>query len=172
MNVLSQIVDFFNKYGVFVNMALIILVIILIIVVISSLVSIGKLKNKYRKLMKGTSNKNLEELLINSLDKIENIQAVSDEVKVLCSETSKTLIACIQKVSIQRYKAFEDVGSDLSYSIAMLDGKNNGVIITSIYSRNESITYAKPIDNGISRYDLSIEEESVLHQAINTNTVK
>ena len=70
---------------------------------------------------------------------------------------------------MKRYKAFEDIGSDLSYSIAMLDGNNNGVIITSIYSRNESITYAKPIDNGISRYDLSEEENSVLHQAINTN---
>jgi len=172
MNGLDQIIDFFNEYGVFVNMVLIVLVIVLIIVVISSLVSIGKLKNKYRKLMRGTNNKNLEELLINSLDTIGNMQVVSDEVKVLCNETLKTLTACIQKVSIQRYKAFEDVGSDLSYSIAMLDGNNNGVIITSIYSRNESITYAKPIDNGISRYDLSTEEESVLYQAINTDTVK
>ncbi|MPM47586.1 hypothetical protein SDC9_94297 [bioreactor metagenome] len=74
----------------------------------------------------------------------------------------------MQKVSIIRYKAFEDIGSDLSYSIAMLDGKNNGILITSIYGRNESTTYAKPIDNGISRYDLSEEEEKVLHQAINT----
>jgi len=50
----------------------------------------------------------------------------------------------------------------------MLDGNNNGIVITSIYGRNESTTYAKPIDKGISRYDLSEEEEKVLHQAVNS----
>jgi hypothetical protein len=61
------------------------------------------------------------------------------------------------------------VGSDLSFSIALLDGNQNGVIITSIYGRNESTTYAKPIDKGISRYDLSEEEKKVLGQVINLN---
>ena len=66
---------------------------------------------------------------------------------------------CVQKVSIIRYKAFEDVGSDLSFSIALLDENNDGIILTGIYGRNESTTYAKPIDKGISRYDLSEEEK-------------
>lgn len=71
------------------------------------------------------------------------------------------------KVSIVRYRAFEDVGSDLSYSIALLDNNNNGVILTGIYGRNESTTYAKPIDKGLSRYELSDEEKYVLKDAMN-----
>ncbi|MEG0613733.1 MAG: DUF4446 family protein [Clostridium sp.] len=153
-------------------LGLIALVIILIIVVISSLVSISRLKSKYRKLMRGTNSRNLEELIVNSLDKIDIMKEVTDEVRSICDETSMVLTSCVQKVAIKRYKAFEDFASDLSYSIAILDGNNSGVIITSIYSRNESITYAKPIDKGISRYDLSEEENNVLHQAINTNNNK
>lgn len=166
---LEQIIEFLNKYNVFITIGLIILVFILIIILIASLISTSKMKDRYRKIMKGTNNKNLEELLVSSLDKIDNMEEITNEVKDMCNKTSKKVSSCIQKVAMQRYKAFEDIGSDLSYSIALLDGSNNGVIITSIYSRNESITYAKPIDDGISRYDLSQEESNVLHQAVNTN---
>ncbi|MFR1710101.1 MAG: DUF4446 family protein [Clostridium sp.] len=166
---MEQLIEFLDQYNVFITIGLIILVFILIILVISLLISTGKMKDKYRKMMKGTNNKNLEELLINSIDKIDSIEEITNEVKSICNKTSDTVTSCVQKVAMQRYKAFEDIGSDLSYSIAFLDGNNNGVVITSIYSRNESITYAKPIDNGISRYDLSEEESNVLHRAINSN---
>jgi hypothetical protein len=68
-----------------------------------------------------------------------------------------------------RYRAFENVGSDLSFSISLLDNNNDGFIITGIYGRNDSTTYAKPIDKGLSRYDLSEEEKEVLEKAINKN---
>ena len=55
----------------------------------------------------------------------------------------------------------------MSFSIAILDSYNDGVIITGIYSRQDSITYAKPVDKGISRYELSEEETYVLNDAIN-----
>ncbi|NLZ49550.1 MAG: DUF4446 family protein, partial [Clostridiales bacterium] len=90
----------------------------------------------------------------------------SEEIKEMLVHYDKELKKCTQKVSILRYKAFDDVGSDLSFSIAMLDGDNNGIIITSIYGRHDSTTYAKPVDKGISRYDLSEEEERVLKEAM------
>lgn len=166
---MEDIMRLINEYSVYITLALIGIVFILIIVVIASIVSTSKMKNKYRRMMRGTNSKNLEELIVKSLDKIDDMYETTNKVKDICEANSTLVKSCVQKVAIKRYKAFEDVGSDLSYSIAMLDGYNNGVVITSIYSRNESITYAKPIDNGISRYDLSDEENSVLHQAINTN---
>ena len=166
---MEQIINILEEYYILINIALIALVFVLIIVVICSLINISKLKNKYRKVTRGTNNKNLEELLLNSLEKIDEIEQKANDAISTSEDTLKLTEKCVQKVSIQRYKAFEDIGSDLSYSIALLDGNNNGVIISSIYSRYESITYAKPIDNGISRYDLSDEEENVLFQAMNTN---
>lgn len=166
---MQEIINLINQYSTYITLALIGLTFILIIVVIACMVSTSKMKNKYRRMMRGTNSKNIEELIVKSLDKIDSMQETTENVKEICDSTSTLVKCCVQKVAMKRYKAFEDIGSDLSYSIAMLDGNNNGVIITSIYSRNESITYAKPIDNGISRYDLSEEENSVLHQAINTN---
>ena len=55
----------------------------------------------------------------------------------------------------------------MSFSIAILDSYNDGVLITGIYSRHDSTTYAKPVDKGISRYELSEEEAYVLNEAIN-----
>lgn len=164
---LDQLMTILSDYYILINIILIALVIILFITTITVLVSISKLKKRYRRVTRGTNNKNLEELLNNSLDKIEEIEENANKTVDVCNEYMKKTNSCIQKVTIKRYKAFDDVGSDLSYSIAMLDGSNNGIILTSIYSRSESVTYAKPIDNGISRYDLSEEEENVLYEAIN-----
>lgn len=164
---MEQLLSFLNDYSVFVSIGLIAIVIILIFIVIICLASLNKVEKKYRRLMRGVNNKNLEELLMNYLDKVEAVQEASARVEEICNNTLKTTDSCIQKMSIIRYKAFEDIGSDLSYSIALLDRNNNGVILTSIYGRDESTTYAKPIDKGISRYDLSEEEEKVLYEAMN-----
>ncbi|MGL4731349.1 MAG: DUF4446 family protein [Clostridium sp.] len=164
---MSQILNIINQYSTYITIALLGIILIFFIVLIVTLSSLNRLEKKYRKLMRGSNNKNLEELLTNYLDTIDEIKANNDEIKEICESTKNLTEQCIQKVSIVRYKAFEDVGSDLSYSIAFLDANNDGVLLTSIYGRNESTTYAKPIDKGISRYDLSEEEERVLHEAIN-----
>jgi hypothetical protein len=129
--------------------------------------SLGSLEKRYRKFMRGINNKNLEELVIGYLDKIDEVKSESDKLKEAFTNLDKRVKGCIQKTSIIRYRAFEDVGSDLSFSIALLDDSNNGAIISGIYGRHESTTYAKPIDKGISRYDLSEEEQQVLEDAMN-----
>ena len=129
--------------------------------------AVGKVESRYRKLMKGTTNANLEEMLLERLKNIEEAKEASENALQECKRIEIKMKDCIQKVAIMRYKAFENVGSDLSFSIAMLDDNNDGVILTGIYGRQESTTYAKPIDKGISRYDLSEEELYVLNEASN-----
>ena len=72
---------------------------------------------------------------------------------------------CIQKIGLVRYNAFKDVGSDLSFAIAMLDRNDNGVILNGLYGSESSNIYAKPIKNGISKYQLSEEEKTALEIA-------
>ena len=146
---------------------MIIIIILLFIMVIVLFKAVGRVENRYRKLMKGTSSKNLEEMLLERLNSIENAKEISEKALKECERLEIKLKDCIQKVAIMRYKAFENVGSDLSFSIALLDDKNDGLILTGIYARQESTTYAKPIDKGISRYDLSEEEIYVLNEASN-----
>jgi len=146
---------------------MIIIIILLFIMVIVLFKAVGRVENRYKKLMRGTSNNNLEEMLLQRLNSIEDAKETSEKALKECEKLEIKMKDCIQKVAIMRYKAFENVGSDLSFSIAMLDDKNDGVILTGIYGRQESTTYAKPIDKGISRYDLSEEELYVLNEASN-----
>ena len=165
---MQSIFDFINSKHTYITLALMVLVIILIVIIIMTYASLNRLEKRYRKLMRGVNNKNLEDMVISYLDKIDGVKVENENIKQKFSEISGQLKTCVQKTSMVRYRAFDDVGSDLSFSISLLDGNDNGVILTSIYGRNESTTYAKPIDKGISRYDLSEEEKKVLLGAINT----
>jgi uncharacterized protein YoxC len=138
-----------------------------LILIIILFAKIGGVKNKFKKMMRGVNNKNLEGMLEDYLKKVETIELNSADAVAKFNRLDENLKNCVQKVAMVRYKAFEDVGSDLSFSIAFLDEKNDGVVLTGIYGRMESTTYAKPIDKGISRYDLSEEELQALSEAMN-----
>ena len=165
---MSNILNIINEYSGIIVIGLAIITFLLLITTIILLVSVKKVEKKYRKMMRGISNKNLEEVITSNLDNIDVALNNSKESLEKCEKIAEDLKACVNKVAIMRYKGFEDVGSDLSFSIAILDSYNDGVIITGIYSRHDSTTYAKPIDKGISRYDLSEEELHVLNEAINS----
>ena len=170
---MQSIINILNNSQIYIIIALMILVLILILIVIITYLSLNKLEKKYRRLMRGVNKNNLEEMVISYLDKIDEVKDQIGEVKDqndvmkhLYEQVNGEVKNCVQKASMIRYKAFDDVGSDLSFSIALLDGNSNGIILTSIYGRNESTIYAKPIDKGISRYELSQEESKVLEQAV------
>lgn len=139
---------------------------VLIIAFVFLAASLGKMKKKYKKMMRGNDNKNLEEVITLYMKEIKTVKMENEKVVKLVEDINSKVEKSITKVAIRRYRAFEDVGSDLSFSLAMLDDMNNGVIITSLYGRVESIVYGKPIESGISRYELSIEEKQVLEIAI------
>ncbi|AWK50274.1 DUF4446 domain-containing protein [Clostridium beijerinckii] len=164
MNILINTINELIPYLI---VGMVIIIILLFIMVIVLFKAVGRVENRYKKLMRGTSNSNLEEMLLDRLNSIEDAKQNSEKALKECERLEIKIKDCIQKVAIMRYKAFENVGSDLSFSIAMLDDKNDGVILTGIYGRQESTTYAKPIDKGISRYDLSEEELYVLNEASN-----
>jgi len=165
---MQSIINFINNKQIYIIIGLIILVFILMIIIIITYTSLNKIETRYRKLMRGVNKKNLEDIVVSYLDKIEEVKEQNDIMKEMYEQINEKLTTCVQNTSMIRYKAFEDMGSDLSFSIALLDGNSSGVILTSIYSRNESTTYAKPVDKGISRYELSKEENKVLEQAIIT----
>lgn len=165
---MSSVIEMINSLEPYLLLGLLVMVIILLIIVIVLLKSISNVETRYRRFMRGVNNKNLEELIISYLDKVDEVKSDSQKLKESYNDLNNRIKNCVQKMSIIRYKAFEDVGSDLSFSIALLDDNNNGAIITGIYGRHESTTYAKPIDKGISRYDLSEEEQQVLEDAMNS----
>lgn len=131
---------------------------------------IKKLKKRYEKFMSGLSNKNIEELLDIYFDKVNGISIKNKEIENHLNNIDRNLIQCIQKIGVVRYNAFDNVGSDLSFSIAILDYNDSGIILSGIYSRDSSSTYAKPVIDGKSKYTLSVEEIQALDMAKKNTT--
>lgn len=164
---MENLISIINQNISFIVIGLLVIILLLFIIVISLISTTNKLEKKYRRLMRGVNSKNLEDLINSKLEEIDKAMEKSEEAINECKVIREEIKGCVNKVAIMRYKAFPDVGSDLSFSIAILDAYNDGVLITGIYSRHDSTTYAKPVDKGISRYELSEEETYVLNEAIN-----
>jgi len=108
---------------------------------------------------------NLEEVL-SQFKKLENnFETLSQELENLKKESKFS----VQKVGIVRFNPFSEVGSDQSFSIALLDGNDNGVVITSLYTREGNRVYGKPIKGGTSEYSLSEEEKKAIEKAKSKN---
>jgi len=111
---------------------------------------------------------NLKEILSQFKDLEMNFERLAQELENFKKESELS----IQKIGIIRFNPFSNVGGDQSFSLALLDGDNNGVVITSLYSREENRVYGKPIKKGLSEYPLSEEEKEAIKQAINKNDEK
>ena len=145
---------------------LLILNLILLIVTIINIVLRYKDKQEYikfmRKIGKGS---NLDEMLKEYLADVKEIKRDNSEIKAYYTKLDSDIASCIQKIGLVRYNAFRDVGSDLSFAVALLDRDDNGVVLNGLYGSESSNIYAKPIKNGVSSYQLSEEENYALEIA-------
>jgi len=142
---------------------------ILFIMNLSNKSKIRKLKAKYNKFMNGLSNANIEDVLEDCIFKINGSIEKNKELEYQLNEVKRNIYYCLQKVGVVRYNAFDNVGSDLSFSIALLNNNDDGLVLSSLYSRESSSTYAKPIIGGKSKYALSVEELKAIDIAIKTH---
>ena len=149
----------------YIILAMVIMILLALIVFININIKLSKLNKRYRKMMQGMEGQNLEGLLMTHIDDVRHAMKKVDVINDECQRLKYITENCVQNVGIVRFNAFEDTGSDLSFAVAMLDAKNNGVVISSIFGRNESRTYAKPIVGGGSSYFLTEEEKQALSQA-------
>ena len=97
------------------------------------------------------------------------IQRLEQAIRSLNATDRKQQVeleGAVRHVGLVRYDAFEDVGGRLSFSCAMLDDRASGVVVTSINGRQDTRVYAKPVSDGKSPYNLSVEEEEAIRQAL------
>lgn len=148
--------------------ALSVTVILLIMGLVVVIIKFNKISRKYTEFMKKLGNgKDIEEDLENYMYRVERVEKQNAEIINYIKNIDNDLNRCIQKIGIVRYNAFQDTGSDLSFALALLDEKNNGVVLNGIYSREMSNIYAKPVENGKSKYTISEEEGLAIEKAIN-----
>ncbi len=154
----------------YVIIGLVVLVIILLIVTITNSVRMKNLKKNYKIFMSGNSAKNLEDTIIKRLEQVDFLldanAANEKNVKILSKKMNQTY----QKMGLIKYDALNEMGGKLSFSLAMLDEKNDGYIINAMHTREGCYTYIKEIVDGNSIIVLSEEEQKALNRAMGKET--
>lgn len=156
--------------GDFFLLGWVIITIILVLLVITMMAKLSSLNKRYKKFLEKLGNgNNIEEDLETYMYRVEKVEKQNAEIANYVKTLDEDLTRCIQKVGIVRYNAFKDTGSDLSFTLALLDEHNDGVVLNGIYSREMSNIYAKPVKNGESSYTMSEEEKMAVQKAINSD---
>jgi len=131
--------------------------------------AIRRITGRVRQLMqllRVTDRGSLDEFIKSVQSEIGSIQGQLHDISRWQQKTDEILARCIRTPVITRYRAFEGIGGDQSFSCAFLDGKGDGVVLTSLYSPTSSHSYGKPVKKGGSKYVLSEEEQQVVEQAL------
>lgn len=148
-------------------LAVLVLLVILIFIMIMQSVRISRLRKSMNRLLTGTSGTNLEEGMHRLLDQVDEVKKLQNDQQFTINRLAQRMAAQCSNVAVIRYNAFGERGSDLSFSVALVDDAQNGVVITSIFGREESRVYAKPVQAGASEYALSEEEMTAIRKAMN-----
>lgn len=96
---------------------------------------------------------------------LAKIQAQVTEMGRELEEVQRKLDRCFQRMGFIRYDAFQEMGGQLSFSLALLNGHQDGIILSVLNGREDSRVYAKPITGGRSSFPLSGEERAALERA-------
>ncbi|URN95937.1 MAG: DUF4446 family protein [Candidatus Pristimantibacillus lignocellulolyticus] len=124
-----------------------------------------KLRKSYLHMMEGTGVENLEGV-IQSLQAEQQLQNAEIEQAALRMANVEARVPQLKSnIAIKRYNAFSNTGSDMSFSVAITNDNKDGIVLTSIHSREGAYIYGKPVEKGTSQYSLTPEEEEVINAA-------
>ena len=148
------------------NLIIILLLAILLAWTIVLQIWLAKVRKKLKLFLKGKKVKDLEEVISEQLKRMRGIESNVNKLFQWNEDLQKIVDISITKVGVVRFNPFKDTGGDQSFVIALLDSKNNGLVLSSLYAREGTRVYTKPIEKGTSSYHLSKEEEEAIQKAI------
>lgn len=120
----------------------------------------------YNRLTQGIAKKDLKSVLDQMLTQIGVCGEEIKKITLKLEELEKADKLHIQKVGLLRFNPFGDTGGDQSFVLALLDGHQDGVVISSLHSRSATRWYAKKIKDGKGeQHELSEEERKAIKLA-------
>lgn len=150
----------------YIVLVFVILFIILIVLNIVSLVKIKNLKKRLKKFMRGKDAHSLEKEITGLYEDNKFLKNMTENNKRDIRDLNKRFSKAFQKIGIVKYDAYRQMGGLLSFSLALLDEDNNGLILNSVHSTEGCYTYTKEVVRGECKLELSNEEKVALDQAM------
>lgn len=164
--------NFLNQIGLgnidiaYIFIVLLVLILVAFILIIVLMKKISKLNERLSYFMKGKNAQSLEKEIIGLYEDNKFLKNMVDSNKKDIHQLYKQIAKAFQKVGIVKYDAYQQMGGLLSFSIALLDEDNNGLILNSVHSSEGCYTYTKEIRRGECSIELSNEEKVALDQAM------
>ena len=122
-------------------------------------------EKRLKRLFLGKKAKDLEGTINTLEDEIAKLNKAKEEIEKNITSINSKLKKSIRGLETIRFNPFPDQGSNQSFAIGMLNEEGNGLVISSLYSRERMSIFAKPIKNGKSEYELTAEEKEALQKA-------
>lgn len=157
---ISQALGGFDMGYIFLAMLILLLVVLVLLIVQMNTTS--KLKKRLDKFLTGKDGTNLEQEIAALFEDNKFLKISSDKNKKDIRTLFKNMESTFQKMGLVKYDAFNQMGGQLSFSLALLDENNNGFIINSVHSVEGCYSYTKEIKLGESVLTLGKEEEEAL----------
>jgi len=126
----------------------------------------AQLRRRLRRVLPEGESSGIDEILDRQLKRVDSLTERVDALNKLHHELENLSQRTIQKVAVIRYNPFSDTGGDQSFAIALLDSLGNGVVLSSLHSRTDTRVFAKAVQNGRSKYQLSDEEQDAIKRAL------
>ena len=142
------------------------LIIILLIIMITQMVRLSKLTKKYKKFMGGKNAKSLEKDIVGLYEDNKFLKTSMEKNRKDIQTLYRKFEGAFQKVGIVKYDAFNQMGGQLSFSLALLDENDNGFILNSVHSAEGCYSYTKEIKAGLCDIALGDEEKKALDIAM------
>ncbi len=139
-------------------------VVILVILLINAIWAV-KTEKRLKRFFIGKKAKDLEDTLISLETDIARLSKAKNETEKELASINLKLKKSIRGLETLRFNPFPDQGSNQSFAIGMLNEEGDGVVLSSLYSRERMSIFAKPVKGGKSEYELSEEEKQALKKA-------
>jgi len=149
------------------------IVLILLIWLILIQKNLSILKQKNAELFAGNKVRDLEGLILSQVKNLKTLDKDIQELYEISNKINNLAFRGIHKTAMIRFNPFKEVGGDQSFAIALLNGRNSGIVISSLYTREGTRVYSKNILNGVAeKYPLTEEEKKAIDMAIINEPIK
>ncbi len=158
-----------TAFGIQIEIILIILIVIILALIVALVLVIRRLEyvnRKYYVIMSGKKGKDLEKVILTRFKEMDKVKANARRVTSEHKKFKGQLDSCIDKIGLVKYDAFDNLAGNLSFSLALLNQDNSGVVLNTMHSREGCYTYAKEIIKGESYISLSEEEKEAIKKAM------
>jgi hypothetical protein len=145
---------------------LLVVVLALVLAVVGLIRRTRRLGKRFESITQGSDEQSLEAVLGSHLERVRQVVRDINTVSVRTAAIERDLQGSFGRVGLVRFNPFEDTGGNQSFALALLDGRGDGFVVSSLHSRTGTRVYAKSIAKGASDAALSDEETAALKQAL------